>query len=243
MPCNDAQNKSSPLFYNQKMKMRLSILFFTAIGFIAFQSSAQTDTTKRSDEVIINGKKYKAVDEKDERAKKEKHTLDSTFVINNKKLKYFNDWITGGAGWQQNLTYKRNLGFAGGVDFNFHIKQRYFQLGTIISGEKYGFYNSYQFHLGYGKRFEDKDFHFAGFGGLTYTTGFAKVGDSVYTRPFNGIGLYLQGEVVKKITYDVGIGASLFADWNPEQSMIGLRFILYFSGAYMGKNNDQYMGK
>ena len=225
------------------MKQHLSILFFIAMSFIASHSSAQTDTTKKSDVVIINGKKYKAVDEKEEKAKKEKHSLDSTFVINNKKLKYYNSWITGGAGWQQNLTYKRNLGFAGGIDFNFHIKKNYFQLGTIISGEKYGFYNSYQFHLGYGKRYEDKDFHYAAFGGITYASGFGKVGDSVYTRPFNGLGLYIQGEVVKKITYDVGVGVSLFADWNMEQSMIGFRFIIYFSGAYTGKNNDQYQGK
>ncbi|MDQ3047702.1 MAG: hypothetical protein M3R27_09160, partial [Bacteroidota bacterium] len=60
---------------------------------------------------------------------------------------------------------------------------------------------------------------------------------------FNKPGIYLQAEAVKKITYDVGIGASIFADWNQEQSIIGAKIILYFSGAYRGKKNDQYRGK
>jgi len=213
------------------LKKHLSILLFIAFSSIVF---AQTDT-------IINGKRYKAVKET---TKAGKHIipLDSTFVIHNKKFRYYNNWLTGGAGWQQNLTYKRNLGFTGGIDYNFHVKQYYFQLGTNITGEKFGFYNNYQFHFGYGERFEDKDFHFAGFVGLSYSSGRSKI-DSVYIRPYSQPGLYIQGEVVKKITYDVGIGVSLFGDWNQEQAMIGMRFILYFSGAYRGKNNDQYLGK
>lgn len=211
------------------MKKQLSILLFIALSFAA---SAQTDT-------VINGKKYKLVDEKKTEDNNKKHIIpfDSTFVINNKNFKYYNSWLTAGAGWQQNVTYKRNLGFTGGVDFNFHVKQYYFQLGTNITGEKFGFYNNYQFHFGYGKRFEDKDFHFAGFAGLSYSSGRGKV-DSIYIRPYSQPGLYVQGEVVKKVAYDVGVGASLFADWNQEQTMIGFRFIIYFSGAYRGKNND-----
>ena len=227
------------------MKKRISFLLLVAISFIALHLSAQTDT-------IINGKHYKIVDEKKDDSKtisvvKHKKSLppvDSTFVINNKKLKYYNNWITIGGGFQQNITYKRKPGFSGGLDFNFHIKQHYFQIGTNISGEQFGFYNNYQFHVGYGKRFEDKDVHFAGFAGISYSTGYAKVGDTVYTRPYNQPGIYAQLEAVKKVTYDVGIGVSLFADWNQEQGMVGGRLIVYFSGAYRGKrfsdgkNND-----
>jgi len=189
---------------------------------------------------VINGVHYKAVPENTNVSKPKRHyaPLDSEFVIENKRLKYYNSWVTGGAGAQQNLSYKRALGFAGGLDFNFHIKQHYFQLGTEITGEKFGFYSNYQFHLGYGKRFEDKDIHFAGFVGPSYSSGFGKV-DSVYTRKYAQVGAYVQIEIVKKITYDVGIGASFFADWNQEQTLIGLRAILYFSGAYKGKKSGK----
>ncbi len=199
---------------------------------MSFFLNAQTDT-------VINGKKYKMVEETNSSAdtKKTKHIipLDSTFVINNKVFKYYNNWLTLGGGAQQNLRYNYKLGFAGGVDFNFHLSQHYFQLGTTITGERFGFYNNYQFHLGYGKRFENKDFHAAGFIGPSYSTGYGKVGDTVYTRPYKQFGLYGQIEIAKKITYDVGVGAALFADYNSEQSIIGLRFLLYFSGAYKGK--------
>jgi hypothetical protein len=233
------------------LKKFLHILFFSAIVFITpLYLSAQTDATKihtdtvkAHDEIIINGKHYKAVDEtkaSQEIKKKKFAPLDSEFVVNNKRFKFYNNWITVGGGGQQNLTYKRPMGFAGGLDFNFHVKQNYFQLGTIISGERFGLYNNYQFHFGYGKRFEDKDVHFSGFIGVSYSTGYGKVGDSVYTRPFNQPGLYAQAEVIKKVTYDVGVGASLFADWNQEQAIIGARFIIYFSGAYKGKKFEQY---
>jgi hypothetical protein len=218
------------------LKKRISFLLFIAINFIALQLSAQTDT-------VINGKHYKMVEEKKDSSKtisvsKHKKNLppaDSTFVMNNKKLRYYNNWLTVGGGFQQNLTYNRKPGFDGGLDFNFHIKQQYFQLGTNISGEKFGFYNNYQFHVGYGKRYEDKDVHFAGFAGISYSTGYGKVGDTVYTRSFKQPGIYAQIEGVKKVTYDVGLGVSLFADWNAEQAIFGGRIIVYFSGAYRGK--------
>ena len=195
------------------MKKRISFLLVIAISFFASQLSAQTDT-------IINGKHYKMVDEKKDdsktnsvsKHKRELPPVDSTFVINNKKLRYYNNWMTIGGGFQQNLTYKRKPGFSGGLDFDFHIKQQYFQLGGMISGERFGFYDNYQFHVGYGKRYEDKDVHFAGFIGVSYSTGYLKAGDSVYTTPFKAPGIYGQLEAVKKVTYDVGLGISLYGD-------------------------------
>lgn len=219
--------------YSLKLKKNLYILFFVAISLVP-SLFAQTDT-------VINGRRYKMVEETTESKSKKHHPpTDSIFVLNNKKLKYYNSWLTGGAGIQKNLTYKQKNGFAGGVDFNFHIKYYYFQLGATITGERFGYYNNYQFHLGYGKRFEDKDFHIAGFAGISYSSGYhARQLDSirVETRSYAKPGLYLQAEIVKKLTYDVGAGISLFADWNQEQAIIGSRFILYFSGAYKGKKH------
>jgi hypothetical protein len=216
------------------LKKYFSILLIFIVCFLA-KLEAQTDT-------VINGKRYKIVEEagtpsNNSTVKKKKKIapIDSTFVLNNKKLRYYNNWLTVGGGFQQNLTYKRKPGFSGGLDFNFHLKQHYFQLGAMLSGEQFGFYDNYQFHLGYGKRYEDKDIHFAGFAGVSYSTGYAKVGDTVYTRHFTQPGIYAQIEAVKKITYDVGIGAALYGDWNQEQAIFGARLVLYFSGAYRGK--------
>ncbi|MES2396075.1 MAG: hypothetical protein V4549_08735 [Bacteroidota bacterium] len=230
------------------MKKKFFILFLFCIVRIlsANHICAQTDTSKASEEIIINGKRYKVVDDKktaSTKSKKKTDSPDSIFVVDNKKFQYYNNWLTIGGGGQQNLTYKRELGFAGGLDFNFHIKKNYFQSGILLSGERFGSYNNYQVHLGYGKRFEDKDYHFAAFLGVSYSSGnqVTLVDSTKYVkRTFNQPGLYIQGEIIKKITYDVGMGASLFIDWNQEQSMIGLRFILYFSGAYTGKKNKDY---
>lgn len=204
------------------MKQQSYILFFIACFFATVSVSAQTDSVKT-------------------KKSKKQIPLDSTFVINNKRFKYYNNWFTVGGGVQQNLTYKRTLGFYGGADFNFHIKRDYFQAGVIMTGEQFGATDNIQLHFGYGKRFEDKDVHVAAFIGPSFSSGFAKVGDSVYARSFNEPGVYIQGEVVKKITYDVGIGLALFLDYNQEQSIFGGRFILYFSGAYRGKK--YYDGK
>jgi hypothetical protein len=211
------------------------LFFFIAINFIARSVFSQTDT-------VINGKHYQMVEDtkttdavSTNNKKRKSPPVDSTFILKNKKLSYYNNWLTVGGGFQQNLTYRREIGFAGGLDFNFHIKKHYFQMGTMISGEKFGFYDNYEFHLGYGKRYEDKDIHFAGFAGISYSTGFAKVGDSIYIRPFSVPGVYAQVEAVKKITYDVGVGLAFYLDWNQEQAIFGSRFILYFSGAYKGK--------
>lgn len=230
------------------MKKIFFTLFFIAFNIAAIQLAAQTDSInkigfkKELDTTVVSGRNKNIDTKKINVAKPPKRLtpVDSEFVINNKRLKYYNNWLTVGAGEQQNLTYKRGLGFVGGVDLNIHIKQYYFQLGTMISGEKFGYYNDYQFHLCYGKRFENKDFQYSAFAGIAYSSGYGKVGDTVYTRKFTQPGLYIDGEVIKKIAYDVGIGLNLYADWNQEQTIIGLRVVVYFSGAYLGKKYAKY---
>lgn len=201
--------------------------------FFALPGYAQKDT-------VINGKHYKLVDPKKPLKVNGKRMipLDSEFVIDNKRFQYYNNWINIGIGTQQNLTYGIQLGFAGSADFNFHINRYYFQIGGMLTGLHLGSYNNYQIHLGYGKRFEDKDVHVAGFAGLSYSTGYGRDTDSTYNRPYSEPGIYLEGEIVKKISYDIGLGGSLFADWNKEQSMIGARFIVYFSGSFRGKKKN-----
>jgi hypothetical protein len=89
--------------------------------------------------------------------------------------------------------------------------------------------------LGRGIRLEDKDFHAAIFAGISYSKGYKRIDDSIFSKQFNVPGIYVQGELVKKITYDVGVGGSLYVDWNKQQTLFGARFICYFSGSYKGK--------
>jgi hypothetical protein len=210
----------------------LFIYISCAILFSAFPVYAQKDT-------VINGKRYQLLDTKKpvNVSGKRMIPLDSEFVIDNKRFRYYNNWVNVGIGVQQNLTYGIGLGFAGSADFNFHIKRNYFQIGGQLTGLHLGSYNNYQIHLGYGKRFEDKDVHFAGFAGFSYSSGMGRDSDSTYNRPYSKPGVYIEGEIVKKISYDIGFGGSLFADWNKEQSMIGARFIVYFSGSFSGKKH------
>jgi hypothetical protein len=233
--------EASPDLINKELRKYLFSILFFAIGF-QMKVQSQTDT-------IINGKHYQIVEDKKDQASGNPHVrskrhippVDSTFILNNKKLKYYNAWLTVGGGIQQNLSYKRKYGFAGGLDFNFHIKQHYFQLGTVITGERFGSYDNYNFHLGYGKRYEDKGIHAAAFLGVSYSTGYLKVDSSGrYEKAFKEPGIYIEGQVIKKLTYDVGIGLSVFADYNQQQGIAGGRLIIYFSGAYQGKYNGQY---
>ncbi len=237
-----SQNKIIPiiLFYTILKNQSLQFISILLSLFISTSVLAQKDT-------VINGVHYKADKTKNPEFSKNHKRLtpiDSEFVMDNKKFRYYSKWFTIGGGVQQNVTYERNLGFAGGADLNFHIKRNFFQAGAEITGVNVGAFNNYQLHLGYGWRYEDKDVHFALFLGPSFSTGYGLVGNdsvSAYVRPYNEFGLYSQAEIVKKIAYDVGIGAALFADWNQEQTIIGFRGILYFSGSYKGEKRKQYI--
>ncbi len=236
-----SQNKIIPiiLFYTTlKTKSSFILLFIFIALFFSARVLAQKDT-------VINGTHYKLDKTKNpEFSKSHKRLipLDSEFVMNNKRFRYYSKWFTIGGGVQQNVTYERNLGFAGGADLNFHIKRNFFQAGAEITGANVSLVNNYELHAGYGWRYEDKDVHFAFFMGPSFSSGYALVEKdtiSEYLRPYNEFGLYSQAEIVKKIAYDVGIGAALFADWNQEQTIIGFRGILYFSGSYKGEKRKR----
>jgi hypothetical protein len=107
-----------------------------------------------------------------------------------------------------------------------------------MSGEEF-FSNSHlQGHVCYGLRKESSTFNLAFF-----------VGPSIYQgvagRPpappevYEGLGLYADLQLIKKLTYDIGAGLELFCDLGfaatgREQVMYGAKFILFFSGSYRG---------
>lgn len=152
-------------------------------------------------------------------------------IYNGNRYKVYNNWISGGAGAAYS-TGTAPLQFAGGVDYNFHLKLSYFQLGFLLSGDAFRNYNNTQLHLCYGKRKESNEYNFAYFGGLSYSTGYE---NSQAAKPYSTVGFYLNSQLVRKLKYDIGIGMAAFVDVNFTQTIGGLQIILYFSGAYKGK--------
>jgi hypothetical protein len=166
--------------------------------------------------------------------KKDLPDLKQEVVINKKRFKVYNNWLSGGGGAGYN-TQIPQLQFIGQLDYNFHLKHNYFQLGLVLSGDEFGSYNNYNFHGGYGKRIENAKINFSVFGGLSYTQGYYKEGKTYKDDPYKEAGLYLNTQLIKKITYDVGLGIGAIADYNGKRFLGGLTAVVYFSGAYKGK--------
>lgn len=124
-----------------------------------------------------------------------------------------------------------------GLDFHFHIRRQYFQAGLAISGNQFLENNQTQIRLGYGYRKETAKYNLAFFGGPTLFYGVHGIPDTAGTfKPefYQGVGVYGCAQAVKKLTYDMGVGAELFAELNYKQNVLGIKFFLFFSGAYRG---------
>ena len=157
-------------------------------------------------------------------------------VIDGKRFKVYNNWLSGGLGIGYNNTIAK-MQLPLGVDFNFHIQGQYFQLGTMLIGDQVARNtNNYQLHFGYGRRKESTSMNFAYFAGFSHTTGYELENGLFRRDPYNTWGLYGQAQYIRKLTYDVGIGPALFVDWNPKRTVYGVRVDLFFSGAYKGPN-------
>jgi len=169
-------------------------------------------------------------------AKKE-YKKKEEIMVDGKRYRVHNSYFTFGGGPVLGST-NSDLKFDGGIDFNFPIKVAHLQLGGMISGPSFGNNKMIQMHLGAGKRFELIKWNLAGFGGISYSTGYYKkvYNDTLLViNAFNTAGLYACAHAYYKLKYDIGIGIALFGDFNPYQYMFGARFELYFSGAYRGQ--------
>lgn len=155
-------------------------------------------------------------------------------IIGNNIFRKHSNWLSAGAGVARNNQLAKTQ-FAGGLDYNFHLRAEYFQLGLFLSGDAYGNYNNYQFHVCYGKRVETTSINFSYFAGPSYSVLFEYIGNKPKSSPDNALGIYAAAQLIKKVKFDVGIGGGLFADINTRQSVVGAKIDIYFSGAYKGK--------
>lgn len=163
-------------------------------------------------------------------------------IFDGKRYRVYNNWLSVGAGGNYNTKWpkdEKNIG----VDFSFHIKDQYFRTGAFLSGTDYTAGNNYSFHFCYGLRKEAIKYNLSAFIGPSVSYFRRPLSDStefglqpILTTVYNRVGGYAAIEAVYKFKYDVGLGGQIFCDINQVQMVYGVRFIVYFSGAYRGVN-------
>ncbi len=182
------------------------LLLYSLIGL------AQRDTSRydRREEIIDKGKRYRI----------------------------HNNYLSFGAGYASSSLWINEQAIIG-IDFNFHIRRQYFNSGIYMSGNRFLSNNNVGAHLGYGYRKENEKYNFAFYAGPSYNEGVIppqiKAGDTLPAKLYKAFGLYANIHYIYKLTYDIGIGGELFADFNQVRRTAGIKLIMFFSGAYQGK--------
>jgi hypothetical protein len=161
-------------------------------------------------------------------------------IVSGKRYRVHNNYLTAGPGFLSS-SLRNTSQKAIGIDFQFHIRRQHFQTGVMMSGEDFGANNNVGAHIGYGYRKETKRNNYAFFVGPSYYTGVTAIQDSVLgTRPkiYEGWGIYGCAQAIYKLTFDIGFGAELFAEYGRYQRLGGIKFIVFFSGAYVGAKRN-----
>jgi hypothetical protein len=157
-----------------------------------------------------------------------------------KRYRIHNNYVTFGAGYASSTIRTTTQKVAGG-DFQFHIRRQHFQVGVLMSGLEFLANNNIQGHFGYGKRWEDGDYNLAVFGGISYSEGVKTLTDTsgrIYPGLYKAWGAYVCLQGVRKLTYDIGIGAELFYEISQQQQLTGFKIIMFFSGSYRGPKEN-----
>jgi hypothetical protein len=194
--------------------------FFVALFMlmIPFAAQAQTDSTVHVK--IVHG-------DTSFHPKKE-------IIIKGRRYRVYNSWmnIGPGEGFNSNLALPQNIL---NVDLNIRIYKDYYQLGTFLGGDRFGSYNTYNAHLAYGRRITDERRNMFLCLGPSYSWGYPFKQGIYLPYIYTVFGLYAQAQYIFKLTYDIGIGLSAFADVNSRQTVTGLSLELYLSSAYRGE--------
>lgn len=153
-------------------------------------------------------------------------------IFENKRYRIHNNYITLGGGYLGS-SIRDDVQRCVNADFQFHIRLHQFQIGAMMSGEEFLSNNNTQVHLGYGLRKESNTSNFAAFMGPTYFTGVqGAVGQPASF--YDGFGVYVSGQAIYKLAYDIGFGVELFLETGYKYTQGGIKFVAYFSGAYRG---------
>ncbi len=159
-------------------------------------------------------------------------------IDNDKRYALHNNYLQAGAGFGGSTIRKGEQSFIG-IDYVFHIKRQHFQLGFLMSGDKFLSNNNLSGHFGYCYRIENENRNIAFTLGIAQNKGAIAAHidgqDTIAELQYRNTGAYLSASYIKKITYDIGIGIELFGELNQTQQFFGIKGVLFFSGAYRGK--------
>jgi hypothetical protein len=187
--------------------MKKTLLFFLYVLFLCFGLRAQVDTTFNSKkEIIIKGKRFRV----------------------------YNNWMNVGMGEGLNSRLPLMQSILD-VNLHFHIRERYFQIGTFLSGDRFLSFNNYNAHFCYGKRWENEIRNIFVCAGPSYSWGFPYTRGVYNNGIYTAFGGYVEAQYIFKPAYDLGLGLSVFGDLNYMQAVYGIRAELFFSGAYRGE--------
>lgn len=164
------------------------------------------------------------------------HAKDTKEEITIKKDRFLKktNWITLGFGYGQKLN-SSTYSFPGSLNAYFHIKKVYLNAGIMRSKldvlrSRYSGNFLTDIHGTVGFRSETRKNNFSYFAGPSYVHGLL---DSA--TAYRGIGAYAEIQYIQKIYYDVGIGTSVFINYNRSYPIVGIRLDLYFSNAFRGR--------
>jgi hypothetical protein len=157
-------------------------------------------------------------------------------IYDGKRYRIHNSYLSLGPGYLQS-SIRPTLQKMIGLDYVFYVRRLHFQAGVMMSGEGFGSNNNVQGHIGYGFRKEKAKSNIAAFAGPSFYTG-VEADPAGNARFYQGVGLYGSAQIVTKFTYDIGLGLELFGDVSIKQSMVGLKLIAFFSGAYRGPKKN-----
>jgi hypothetical protein len=190
---------------------------------------------------------FTLIGQEQEKKKKLSSEVDSTIVLGKGRL-VINDRI-----YRQNAPYL-TFGYGAGYGFqsdsleqNMSLSFQYFfkkfglQIGYDASSDMKIWWRSYQklneLFLGVGKRWESTHFNFAIFGGPSYAYGsyvaWNEERQKEWAYGFATLGFHTEFLATYKITYDIGMGLSVYASANPYYSAAGAQVHLYFSTAFV----------
>lgn len=156
--------------------------------------------------------------------------------INGNLYKEHANYLNAGAGFGYFFSQNKSFGTVG-LGYNFRIKEKYYKVGFERSDNISFFGTSVihlnDFHIATGKRYPSKRYNLSYFYGGSLYSFHERLN---LTDPVKrGLGIYAEASAFFKPVYDIGFGFTAYANANIHAPVAGLRFDLYFSGAYRGK--------
>lgn len=168
-----------------------------------------------------------------------KHEL----LYRGKRYAIYNNYLLMGAGYNySSLHADPPLQTNYGMQFVFHIRKQHFQGGVLVSGRSFTWSRHIALFGGYGYRKEDLKYNLGVFAGACYNYGILPpritISDTIPAKLYERWGGYVSAHYIKKLYYDIGIGVEVFVNVDPKHLMAGGKAIMFFSGAYRGKENN-----